>query len=144
MGVRLAATKLHIPPSVARRPTFLPFVAVLLLCSASYLLGVWQHSGFASPSESPAVSITTATAATRKKAPSARARDSWGRQLGCRSSRPARSPRFTGSGSGSVHRVEAGATMALCAGGVHGGRRHERASSLLALCAGSAGQVAPE
>ncbi|RLM79313.1 hypothetical protein C2845_PM12G23130 [Panicum miliaceum] len=81
MGVRLAATKLHIPPSAARRPTFLPFVAVLLLCSASYLLGVWQHGGFASPSESPAVSIATAVActtaaapATRKKAPSARAR----------------------------------------------------------------------
>ena len=36
MGARLAATKLHIPPSAARRPpTFLPFVAVLLLCSAS-------------------------------------------------------------------------------------------------------------
>ena len=81
MGVRLAATKLHIPPSAARRPTFLPFVAVLLLCSASYLLGVWQHGGFASPSESPAVSIATAVActttaapATRKKAPYARAR----------------------------------------------------------------------
>ena len=80
MGVRLAATKLHIPPSAARRPTFLPFVAILLLCSASYLLGVWQHGGFASPSESPAVSIatavacTTTAAATGKKAPSARAR----------------------------------------------------------------------
>ncbi|RLN07389.1 hypothetical protein C2845_PM11G30360 [Panicum miliaceum] len=81
MGVRLAATKLHIPPSAARRPTFLPLVAVLLLCSASYLLGVWQHGGFASPSESPAVSIATAVACTtaagpvtRKKAPSARAR----------------------------------------------------------------------
>jgi hypothetical protein len=80
MGVRSAATKLHIPPSAARRPAFLPFVAVLL-CSASYLLGVWQHGGFASPSnKSPAVSIataiacTTAAAAQRKKASSTRAR----------------------------------------------------------------------
>ncbi|CAN6246596.1 unnamed protein product [Urochloa humidicola] len=64
MGVRSgsAATKLHIPPSSARRPTVLPFVAVFLLCSASYFLGVWQHGGFASPSDSPAVSIATSVA----------------------------------------------------------------------------------
>jgi hypothetical protein len=65
MGVRSAATKLHIPPSAARRPTFLPFVAVLLLCSASYLIGVWQHGGFATPSDKPAaVSTSTAVACT--------------------------------------------------------------------------------
>ncbi|PWZ29334.1 putative methyltransferase PMT15 [Zea mays] len=65
MGVRSAATKLHIPPSAARRPTFLPFVAVLLLCSASYLIGVWQHGGFATPSDKPAaVSTATAVACT--------------------------------------------------------------------------------
>ncbi|CAL5018853.1 unnamed protein product [Urochloa decumbens] len=68
MGVRSAATKLHIPPSAAaRRPTtVLPLVAVFLLCSASYLVGVWQHGGFAaSPSQqSPAVSIAAAVACT--------------------------------------------------------------------------------
>ncbi|GJN21832.1 hypothetical protein PR202_gb09349 [Eleusine coracana subsp. coracana] len=67
MGVRGAATKLHISPSAAaagRRPAFLPFVAVLLLCCASYLLGVWHHGGFASPTQSPAVSIATAVACT--------------------------------------------------------------------------------
>ncbi|CAL4884649.1 unnamed protein product [Urochloa decumbens] len=67
MGVRSSATKLHIPPSAAsRRPTtVVPLVAVFLLCSASYLVGVWQHGGFAaSPSQSPAVSIATAVACT--------------------------------------------------------------------------------
>jgi hypothetical protein len=68
MGVRSAATKLHIPPSAARRPTFLPFVAVTLLCSASYLVGVWQHGGFASPSDRTAVSIATAVACTNTAA----------------------------------------------------------------------------
>jgi hypothetical protein len=76
MGVRGAATKLSIPPSAvaaARRPTFLPLVAVLLLCSASYLVGVWQHGGFAPPSSSPSVSIATADACTTT--PSSRSRD---------------------------------------------------------------------
>ncbi|XP_062222460.1 probable methyltransferase PMT15 [Phragmites australis] len=79
MGVRTAATKLHIPPSAARRSTFLPFVVVALLCCASYLLGVWHHGGFfASPSQSPGVSIaTTAVSCTtktplKKRTPSAR------------------------------------------------------------------------
>jgi hypothetical protein len=54
--------------SAARRPTFLPFVAVTLLCSASYLVGVWQHGGFASPSDKTAVSIATAVACTNTAA----------------------------------------------------------------------------
>ncbi|KAL6633791.1 hypothetical protein ACP70R_026462 [Stipagrostis hirtigluma subsp. patula] len=79
MGVRAAATKLHISPSAAaatRRPTFLPLVAVALLCCASYLLGVWHHGGFSSPTSSPSVSIATAISCTttpvRKKTPSPR------------------------------------------------------------------------
>jgi hypothetical protein len=67
MGVRGAATKLYISPSAAaaaRRPIFLPLVAVLLFFSASYLAGVWQHGGFAPPSSSPSVSIATAVACT--------------------------------------------------------------------------------
>ncbi|KQK00747.1 probable methyltransferase PMT15 [Brachypodium distachyon] len=68
MGVRSAATKLHIPPShssAARRSLFLPLAAVALLCSASYLLGAWHHGGFSSsPSPSGAVSIATAISCT--------------------------------------------------------------------------------
>ncbi|VAI48010.1 unnamed protein product [Triticum turgidum subsp. durum] len=62
MGVRSAATKLHIPPahSAARRSFFLPLAAVALLCSASYLLGAWHHGGGFSPS-SPSRSVTIAT-----------------------------------------------------------------------------------
>ncbi|VAI59427.1 unnamed protein product [Triticum turgidum subsp. durum] len=62
MGVRSAATKLHIPPahSAARRSFFLPVAAVALLCSASYLLGAWHHGGGFSPS-SPSRSVTIAT-----------------------------------------------------------------------------------
>jgi hypothetical protein len=55
MGVHSATTKLYISPSVAavaRHPTFLPLVTVLLLYSASYLTDIWQHDGFASPSSS--------------------------------------------------------------------------------------------
>ncbi|CAO2048001.1 unnamed protein product [Urochloa humidicola] len=92
MGVRSAsaATKLHIPPSAARRPTVLPFVAVFLLCSASYLLGVWQHGGFASPSDSPAVSIATSVAcsSTITKPPTKKTRTSSSRRSPSQSSRP--------------------------------------------------------
>uniref|UniRef100_A0A0E0K3J6 Methyltransferase n=1 Tax=Oryza punctata TaxID=4537 RepID=A0A0E0K3J6_ORYPU len=67
MGVRQAATKLHISPAAARRPSsFLPIATVALLCSASYFLGAWQqHGGFSSRSASPSsVSIATAVACT--------------------------------------------------------------------------------
>ncbi|CAN6239612.1 unnamed protein product [Urochloa humidicola] len=76
MGVRSgsgsgsAATKLHIPPSsvgMGRRPTLVPLVAVFLLCSASYLLGVWQHGGFAASDSGGAVSIACTTTGIPKR-----------------------------------------------------------------------------
>lgn len=60
--------KLHLS-STARRPTLPQLLAVALLCSASYLAGVWHHGGFsAAPaggggSPSP-VSIATTTSVT--------------------------------------------------------------------------------
>jgi hypothetical protein len=73
MGVR-SATKLHISPphSAARRSLFLPLAAVALLCSASYLLGAWQHGGglpFSSPSPR-SVSIATDITCTTTLTPS--------------------------------------------------------------------------
>ncbi|XBJ03637.1 hypothetical protein VPH35_022740 [Triticum aestivum] len=53
--------KLHLSPA-ARRPTLPQLLAVALLCSASYLAGVWHHGG-GGGSPSP-VSIGTTTAAS--------------------------------------------------------------------------------
>ncbi|KAL5211489.1 hypothetical protein ABZP36_022336 [Zizania latifolia] len=75
MGVRPAATKLHISPAAARRPSFLPIATVALLCSASYFVGVWHHGGFSSPSGSPSsVSIADAVSCTGTTRPTARPR----------------------------------------------------------------------
>jgi hypothetical protein len=60
MGVRGAAT--HPPVRGGARPA--PHVALLLLCSACYLVGIWQHGGFASPS-SPVACTPTPTSPTR-------------------------------------------------------------------------------
>lgn len=60
--------KLHLS-STARRPTLPQLLAVALLCSASYLAGVWHHGGFSAAlaggggSPSP-VSIATTTSVT--------------------------------------------------------------------------------
>ncbi|KAK3143945.1 hypothetical protein QOZ80_4AG0306960 [Eleusine coracana subsp. coracana] len=66
MAVGAAATKLHLSPA-GRRPTLLHLAAVAVLCSVSYLLGIWHHGGFsaapaagAGSSSSAAVSIATA------------------------------------------------------------------------------------
>lgn len=63
MAVGVPGTKLHLS-SVARRPTLHQLAAVAVLCSVSYLIGVWHHGGFsASPpggTTSPvSVAITT-------------------------------------------------------------------------------------
>ncbi|XP_062226485.1 probable methyltransferase PMT15 [Phragmites australis] len=51
MAVGATATKLHLPSAAAaaRRPSLLHLAAVAVLCSASYLLGIWHHGGFSAP-----------------------------------------------------------------------------------------------
>ncbi|XP_066348957.1 probable methyltransferase PMT15 [Miscanthus floridulus] len=67
MAVGATATKLHLSSAAAaaRRPSLLHLAAVAVLCSVSYLLGIWHHGGFsAGPAAggdvSSSVSIATA------------------------------------------------------------------------------------
>jgi hypothetical protein len=67
MAVGAIATKLHLSSAAAaaRRPSLLHLAAVAVLCSVSYLLGIWHHGGFsAGPAAgggvSSSVSIATA------------------------------------------------------------------------------------
>jgi hypothetical protein len=63
MAVSATATKLHLS-SAEQRPSLLHLAAVAVLCSISYLLGIWHHNGFstapAASAGSSSVSITTA------------------------------------------------------------------------------------
>jgi hypothetical protein len=60
MAVGTAFTKLHLSLA-GRRPTLLQLAAVAVLCSVSYLLGIWHHGGFsAPPAAGSSVSIATA------------------------------------------------------------------------------------
>ncbi|KAK1684793.1 hypothetical protein QYE76_045641 [Lolium multiflorum] len=65
MAVGAAATKLHVSP-FARRPTLHQLAAVAVLCSLSYLAGVWHHGGLTSTPTptAPSVSIATTAAVT--------------------------------------------------------------------------------
>jgi hypothetical protein len=63
MAVGATATKLNLS-SAGRRRSLLHLAAVAVLCSVSYLLGIWHHGGFsvapAAGAGSSSVSITTA------------------------------------------------------------------------------------
>ncbi|KAM0858201.1 hypothetical protein ACQ4PT_047982 [Festuca glaucescens] len=58
-----AATKLHLS-SFARRPTLHQLAAVAVLCSLSYLAGVWHHGGLTAGPPSSSVSIATTASVT--------------------------------------------------------------------------------
>ncbi|PWZ44759.1 putative methyltransferase PMT15 [Zea mays] len=65
MAVGATAAKLHLSSAAARRPSLLHFAAVAVLCSLSYLFGIWHHGGFSAGSAaggatSSSVSIATA------------------------------------------------------------------------------------
>lgn len=66
MAVGAPATKLHLSSAAAaRRPSLLHLAAVAVLCSVSYLLGIWHHGGFsAAPSGGAASSVSIATTAS--------------------------------------------------------------------------------
>ena len=53
MAAGATAAKLHLSSAAAagRRPSLLHLAAVAVLCSLSYLLGIWHHGGFSTSSE---------------------------------------------------------------------------------------------
>jgi hypothetical protein len=64
MAGGVPATKPHLS-SFARRPTLHQLAAVAVLCSLSYLAGVWHHGGLtAAPASSSPVSIATTASVT--------------------------------------------------------------------------------
>ncbi|KAM0858199.1 hypothetical protein ACQ4PT_047982 [Festuca glaucescens] len=63
MAMGAAATKLHLS-SFARRPTLHQLAAVAVLCSLSYLAGVWHHGGLTAGPPSSSVSIATTASVT--------------------------------------------------------------------------------
>uniref|UniRef100_A0A0E0DHE1 Methyltransferase n=1 Tax=Oryza meridionalis TaxID=40149 RepID=A0A0E0DHE1_9ORYZ len=65
MAVGATATKLHLPSAGGRRPSLFHLAAVAVLCTVSYLIGIWHHGGFsASPAGSVASSVSIATTAS--------------------------------------------------------------------------------
>ncbi|KAM0835464.1 hypothetical protein ACQ4PT_062913 [Festuca glaucescens] len=63
MAMGAAATKLHLS-SFARRSTLHQLAAVAVLCSLSYLAGVWHHGGLTAAPPSSSVSIATTASVT--------------------------------------------------------------------------------
>ncbi|KAL5215872.1 hypothetical protein ABZP36_007273 [Zizania latifolia] len=66
MAVGASATKMHLMSAGARRPSLLHLAAIAVLCSVSYLLGIWHHGGFtAAPAGGGATSsVSVATTAS--------------------------------------------------------------------------------
>nr|CAH67279.1 OSIGBa0111L12.6 [Oryza sativa] len=65
MAVGATATKLHMPSAGGRRPSLFHLAAVAVLCTVSYLIGIWHHGGFsASPAGGVASSVSIATTAS--------------------------------------------------------------------------------
>uniref|UniRef100_A0A0E0KU44 Methyltransferase n=1 Tax=Oryza punctata TaxID=4537 RepID=A0A0E0KU44_ORYPU len=65
MAVGATATKLHLPSAGGRRPSLFHLAAVAVLCTVSYLVGIWHHGGFsASPAGGVASSVSIATTAS--------------------------------------------------------------------------------
>ena len=65
MAVGATAAKLHLSSvaGAARRPSLLHLAAVAVLCSLSYLLGIWHHGGFsAAPAAGAGAGVSIATA----------------------------------------------------------------------------------
>ena len=61
----LASTK-----SILRAPPWLPLAAVAILCSLSYLAGVWHHGGLTTSPASTSLSIATTTTSATVVSPS--------------------------------------------------------------------------
>ncbi|AQK45443.1 putative methyltransferase PMT15 [Zea mays] len=67
MAVGATAAKLHLSSAAAaaRRPSLLHLAAVAVLCSLSYLFGIWHHGGFsAGPAAGGATSSSSVSIAT--------------------------------------------------------------------------------
>ena len=65
MAVGATAAKLHLSSvaGAARRPSLLHLAAVAVLCSLSYLLGIWHHGGFSTaPAAGAGATVSIATA----------------------------------------------------------------------------------
>ena len=65
MAVGATAAKLHLSSvaGAARRPSLLHLAAVAVLCSLSYLLGIWHHGGFSTaPAAGAGAAVSIATA----------------------------------------------------------------------------------
>ena len=65
MAAGATAAKLHLSSAAAagRRPSLLHLAAVAVLCSLSYLLGIWHHGGFSTaPAAGAGAAVSIATA----------------------------------------------------------------------------------